>query len=178
MQVTLGDLPPTAPPATEKHQPRPTAEHAPVAVQPVSAMHAHNSAERPRAPLPTQRAAVTAPPSELRPDSEPEISSETAAAQGNEPQRDSLMQLLTEALAQQFRYPPLARKRGWQGEVLLAFTLDTRGTIIDARIARSSGYGALDNAAIASLTRVASIEAGPSRPLSFELPVIYRLHGG
>lgn len=88
------------------------------------------------------------------------------------------MQILRQALAQQFRYPLLARKRGWQGEVLLAFTLDSRGTIIDARIAHSSGYGALDNAAIASLIRVATIEAGPSRPLSFELPVIYRLHGG
>jgi protein TonB len=178
MQVTLGDLPPSAAPATEKHQPRPTAGHAPVAVQPVSAMPTHNSAERPPAPVPSQQAAVTAPPTELRPDIEQGISSESAAAQGNEPQRDSLMQLLAQALAQQFRYPPLARKQGWQGEVLLAFTLDTRGTIIDARISRSSGYGALDNAAIASLTRVASIETGPSRPLSFELPVIYRLHGG
>lgn len=95
-----------------------------------------------------------------------------------EQQRITLNQLLTAALARHFHYPLLARKYGWQGEVLLAFTLDIHGTIINARIARGSGYSVLDSAALKSLSRVATLEIGPSQAISFELPVIYNLNGG
>jgi protein TonB len=191
MRITLQALITSTAQATEQQHKapshRPTPEYAAASVQPVSTMPAHKrreattlatSADTPRAPVQPQQAAVTPPPPGLRSSIEPGRSAETTAAQGSEQQRNNLMLILRQALDEQFRYPPLARKHGWQGKVLLAFTLDTRGTIIDARIAQSSGYGTLDNAAIASLTRVATIEAGPSQALSFELPVIYRLNGG
>lgn len=92
--------------------------------------------------------------------------------------RITLKQQLKRALAKQFYYPLLASKRGWQGQVLLAFSLDTRGTIINARIAQGSGYRVLDRAALTSLNKVAMIDAELSQPLSFELPVIYNLNGG
>lgn len=88
------------------------------------------------------------------------------------------MLILRQALDEQFRYPPLARKHGWQGEVLLAFTLDTRGTIIDAHIARSSGYTLLDRAALASLQQVGAITSRLPLARQLELPVIYRLQEG
>ncbi len=105
------------------------------------------------------------------------ITPSTAATPNNEQQRISLKQRLKQALAEQFYYPILARKRGWEGHVLLAFTLDTRGSIINARITQSSGYGALDRAALKSLNSVGNINAELSREYSFDIPIIYSLNG-
>lgn len=102
----------------------------------------------------------------------------TTEALSDEQRRSSLNQLLTQALAKHFHYPMLARKRGWQGEVLLAFTLSTSGAITDARIAHGSGYSSLDHAALKSLNLVAHIGEQLTQELNFELPVIYRLNGG
>ncbi len=99
-------------------------------------------------------------------------------AQASAQQRITLNQMLNQALARHFHYPMLARKRGWQGVVRLAFTLDTNGTITHARIAQGSGYRALDRAALKSLHQVAGINKQLTQALSFELPVIYSLSGG
>lgn len=90
----------------------------------------------------------------------------------------SLQHELAQALAEHFSYPLLARKRGWQGEVHLAFTLDNQGTIVQARIAQSSGYSALDGAALQSLRQVAGIGRPLQQEFNLELPVVYRLNGG
>ncbi len=89
----------------------------------------------------------------------------------------SLKVSLHQELARHFNYPLLARRCGWQGEVLLAFRLETDGRIIDARIARSSGYRVLDHAALTALGKVKRIETGASHGLAMQLPVIYRLEG-
>ncbi|MGM0595267.1 MAG: energy transducer TonB [Pseudomonadota bacterium] len=80
-------------------------------------------------------------------------------------------------LARHFRYPLLARKRGWQGEVMLAFQLAADGRIRDARIARSSGHGVLDRAALKALDRVAPLEQNAPTGITLKIPVIYRLEG-
>jgi len=85
--------------------------------------------------------------------------------------------ILQQELARHFSYPPLARKRGWEGEVLLAFRLEADGRIIDARVARSSGYGALDSAALSALGKIKRIEASAPTGFAMQLPVIYRLEG-
>jgi protein TonB len=92
--------------------------------------------------------------------------------------RATITQRLKQALAKHFYYPMMARKHGWQGQVLLAFNLDTQGTIINARVTQSSGYHALDQAALKSINKVTTLDVGLSQPLSFELPVIYNLNGG
>lgn len=84
---------------------------------------------------------------------------------------------LQQALARHFSYPLLARRRGWQGEVVLAFRLQSDGRIIDARVARSSGYGVLDRAALDALGKVGRIPQGAEYGLAMQLPVIYRLEG-
>lgn len=84
---------------------------------------------------------------------------------------------LQQSLADHFTYPLLARRRGWQGEVVLSFRLGTDGLILDARIARSSGYGVLDHAALTALGKVKRLEGGLANSLTMELPVIYRLEG-
>lgn len=91
--------------------------------------------------------------------------------------QSSLKVTLHQELARHFNYPLLARRRGWQGEVLLAFRLEADGRIIDARIARSSGYSVLDHAALTALGKVKRIETGASHGFAMQLPVIYQLEG-
>lgn len=85
---------------------------------------------------------------------------------------------LQQALARYFHYPPLAQRRGWQGEVLLAFRLESDGRIRDAHVARSSGYTMLDRAALASLQQLGGIATPLPNTRHMELPVIYRLQEG
>ena len=51
------------------------------------------------------------------------------------------------------RYPFIARARGWQGSVDVGLLVLADGTVDSASLRRSSGYGALDEAAIAVARR-------------------------
>ncbi|MCW8825042.1 MAG: TonB family protein [Gammaproteobacteria bacterium] len=93
----------------------------------------------------------------------------------NRSQHQQLSHLLELALARHFNYPLLARRKGLQGKVILAFTLGRSGNIMNVRIARSSGHGILDRAAIASLNKISPLNQTPSSDISFELPVIYQI---
>jgi len=78
-------------------------------------------------------------------------------------------------LARHFYYPPLARSRGWQGRVLLAFRVERDGLLHDPRVLRTSGFGILDEAALNSLRQVERIAGADSAPLDLQIPVVYRL---
>lgn len=95
----------------------------------------------------------------------------------NEPERRRLLGRIRLALADHFRYPLQARRLGWQGEVVLAFRLEADGRILDARIARSSGYRVLDRAALDALDKVKGMRHESGRGINLQLPVIYRLEG-
>jgi periplasmic protein TonB len=82
---------------------------------------------------------------------------------------------IRKALEAHFRYPLLARKRGWQGEVLLSFDVDSDGRISHVQVSRSSGYRALDQAALKALDKVGRVEQAPLVRVSLELPVTYKL---
>lgn len=78
-------------------------------------------------------------------------------------------------LARYFYYPPLARMRSWEGRVLLAFHIGQNGLLQDARVARTSGFGVLDEAALNSLRRVERVANTGNARLDLEIPVVYRL---
>ena len=46
------------------------------------------------------------------------------------------------------RYPLIARARGWQGTVHVALSVSADGSVAEANLRESSGYGVLDRAAI------------------------------
>lgn len=105
-----------------------------------------------------------------KPATEPQVIGEVAL-------QSSLKVTLRQELARHFNYPLLARRRGWEGEVLLAFRLEADGRITGAHVARSSGYGVLDRAALTALGKVKRILSGAQGGFAMELPVIYRLEG-
>lgn len=57
------------------------------------------------------------------------------------------------------QYPRLARRRGYQGTVILDVLVDRKGKVDDLRLFKSSGYSSLDRTAIASV-REWSFEPG------------------
>ena len=87
-------------------------------------------------------------------------------------------QVATE-LRRYFHYPRLARQRGWEGRVVLAFRVGADGGISDIEVIRSSGRTVLDRAAIESLKHVERIPEFTPVPglgaLELEVPVTYRL---
>ena len=50
-------------------------------------------------------------------------------------------------------YPMIARKRGYQGNVVLEVLIDKRGKVLDLRIFSSSGHSILDKTAISSVEK-------------------------
>ena len=153
------------------------------------------SAKPPAQPLPpspaTEPAHVrttenrdTAADSEKPADAQTQASgpSETEAPIVTPGARKAVQASLEDELARHFHYPFLARRRGWEGKVVLRLRIDRRGHIDSTEIAQSSGHGILDRAALEAVAKVALIPGAAERlgglGLYLELPVIYRLSEG
>lgn len=60
------------------------------------------------------------------------------------------------------RFPAGARARGEQGTVLVLFRIDDGGRVLTASLARSSGHGELDRAALAMVQQASPVPAPPA----------------
>ena len=93
--------------------------------------------------------------------------------------RNQLQGELQTRLSRYLVYPPLARARGWEGRVLLAFNIETDGQLENIRVAQSSGFAVLDDSALNSLYQVGRLAEAVAwlqgRPLTMQIPVIYQL---
>ncbi len=96
-------------------------------------------------PAPTTEPALSVPPppAEALP-SPPSASAPTAAIQAPPPAETKPA---TKPAPPEF-YPHEAVRRGLEGEVLVAVTLDGRGRVTAARLERGSGHAILDEAAV------------------------------
>jgi protein TonB len=77
------------------------------------------------------------------------------------------------------RYPTAAKKARQQGVVIVNFTIDRRGMLLDSHVEKSSGHALLDDAALALLQRAAPMPRIPEsmglQVLSISLPIDYSL---
>ena len=69
-------------------------------------------------------------------------------------------------------YPPEARRRNQEGTVMIAFTVDTNGRVISARVASSSPWPLLNDAAVRAV-RQWRFPAGPV--VNLQQPVVFQL---
>ena len=69
------------------------------------------------------------------------------------------------------RYPPEAQSRGEQGIAQLAFSIDRSGGVHNARITRSSGSNALDQATLALVARAAPLPPPPPEIAGSQIPI-------
>lgn len=89
-------------------------------------------------------------------------------------------QALLECLRAMKRYPPLARRLGQEGVVLIEARISPDGRLEDASVKKGSGYPLLDRDALRLLEAAAEMARGrlrPDRPANLEIPIAYRLEG-
>ncbi len=96
--------------------------------------------------------------------------------------RAQVLSKIRHDLTQYFYYPPLARRKGLQGTVLLGFGISGQGAIHDIRVVKSSGYAILDLAAQDAMQRLKKLSWYAAtlhgKDMDLELPVIFRLTEG
>jgi len=92
---------------------------------------------------------------------------------------EKIKTLLNNELSKHFYYPKSARRKNHQGAVLLAFSINSQGAIENISINKSSGFTALDEAAIKALKKINAREelakALNENHAKHTLPVIYKL---
>lgn len=77
-------------------------------------------------------------------------------------------------IMQELDYPPLARRMGWCGQVVVSFVVQEDGSVEKLTVVKSSGRTLLDQNALATISRVAPF---PRPPVSAEIvmPIAYQL---
>lgn len=105
------------------------------------------------------------------------VVSEPALGQASpEPPTRSISQyvpILQKHLAKYARHPDAGKCVAREGVVRLLFSVDRRGRVLDARVARSSGSDALDREALDLFRRASPVPAPPSQLVGrrFALPI-------
>lgn len=125
------------------------------------------------APVQQQAVAPPAPVMEQAQPSEPEASPPTAVADNG-----WLADLLWRRMEVLKRYPYLARRNGWEGQVLIKAVIGADGRLLHAEIQQSSGHEALDQDALKVLraSTPLELEQNPSwQQATLTIPVAYRL---
>ena len=87
---------------------------------------------------------------------------------------------LRRRLAEVKRYPSAARLNGWEGKVVLRAVIRADGHLSEVKVHRSSGYEALDNAAMEAIRLVCPLHmtnAMGSAEVAVYVPIVYSLGG-
>lgn len=165
-----------------RQEPEPRKTHAslmPRLMTPVNSSPVSASAESDDAVIPRENFAA---PDHLL---EKTITTDSSPSPNADPDRDaatrqSIQERLSSQLARYFHYPWIARLRGWQGEVQLAFRVAPDGELQHIHVAHSSGYAVLDNSALNSLKRLGNLADArvslEGRSIDMQLPVTYKLN--
>jgi len=66
-------------------------------------------------------------------------------------------------------YPAIARRRGYEGSVLLSTKISIEGNVVEVRIKESSGHSVLDRAAVKAV-EVWAFE--PARRMGIPIPML------
>jgi protein TonB len=164
-------------PAAPLPVPRPSRVVAPDPVvtrqaAPDAAADAHGVTEA-VAPVQQQAVVSAAPTIEQAELSEPEAPPPSAVADTG-----WLADLLWRRMEALKRYPYLARRNGWEGQVLIKAIIGADGRLLHAEIQQSSGHEALDQDALKVLraSTPLELEQNPSwQQATLTIPVAYRL---
>ncbi len=191
--AATAELPPPPPVEPEAHEmPVPSAPRperlTEAAVVPPPATVTAKAAARPRQPRPAPpKMAATPPPApqgnatgRAGEGAAPDAGTGDASAGGGRPgDRQDYLATLAAWLERHKEYPQQARARRQEGVVLLRFTIDRAGRLLNWRIDQGSGYAALDREVEAMLRRATPLPPLPPEMTQAELelavPIRFRL---
>ncbi len=103
-----------------------------------------------------------------------------AAAAGNAESAHGsarILQALARKIEERRTYPMAARKRGIQGALTAAVSMDEQGAFLEAHVLHSSGSDMIDRAGMDLLRNVFPVENDTGRRLTLEVRMVYKLEG-
>lgn len=166
--------PPPLPEPTPEPTPVPTPEPTPPPLEPEEVVTAEESPEVAQPtpePTPTPRP-TPKPTAKPEPKPEPRLEQPKPAAVTNVPKPVVIRNTPPS-------YPEIARRNGWEGRVLVRVEVSAEGRPVSTAIAKSSGYGVLDQAALRAVKSwrfQPRTVAGLPAPGSVEVPVNFSLN--
>lgn len=89
---------------------------------------------------------------------------------------DANLAKIREAIAKHKRYPASASKMGCEGVCLVSFKLHPVGAVEDIKIAKSSGFTALDRSSIQTIEDAANEMPRPHKSTTITIPIEYKLN--
>lgn len=107
------------------------------------------------------------------------INSDATAIIGLKSLRRDFTRRVRERIALVKKYPNIARRRGFEGQPVVAFTIGRDGALTKHSIATSSGHSVLDRSALASVKKAAPYPRIPDKLelefINLKLPISYIL---
>lgn len=88
---------------------------------------------------------------------------------------DENLSAIREAILSYLKYPPIARRMGWEGTVIVRFTLLPDGKLEESGIERSSGHGILDRSALEAVRLAHRNFPKPKDRVTIVIPIVYKL---
>jgi protein TonB len=86
--------------------------------------------------------------------------------------------IISKLVREHLEYPYLARRMGWEGEVLLSFRLNPTGEVEEIKVLKSSGYEVLDKSAVNAVKRASKHFPRPQQIVLIKLPIQFKLEKG
>jgi protein TonB len=86
--------------------------------------------------------------------------------------------IISKLVREHLEYPYLARRMGWEGEVLLFFRLTPTGEVEELKVLKSSGFEVLDKSAVNAVKRASKHFPRPKQIVLIKLPIQFKLEGG
>jgi protein TonB len=81
---------------------------------------------------------------------------------------------IKELVQKNVSYPGMARKMGWEGKIVIAFTILADGNTRDIRIKESCGIEMLNKSAVEAVKKASPFPRPPGEA-QIVLPIVYRL---
>jgi periplasmic protein TonB len=126
------------------------------------------------------QAEQTAPAESVAQESTPQVVMAPRSTPAVKVDHGWLAESLKRRLAELKRYPSTARLNGWEGKVVLRAVIRADGHLSEVKVHRSSGYEALDNAAMEAIRLACPLHM--QQPLGTSevavyVPIVYSLAG-
>ena len=82
---------------------------------------------------------------------------------------------IRKAIANYLKYPFMAKRMGWEGTVIIRFTILPGGYLEELRVEESSGYRILDDSALEAVKFALKEFPEPIERVTILVPVVFRI---
>jgi protein TonB len=151
----------------------------PVNTRTVETASVTHDSDLPAPSAPPMAAASEAKPAEpVARESAPQVAMATPPTSAVKADHGWLAESLWRRVAELKRYPSAARLNGWEGKVVLRVVIRADGQLADVKIQKSSGYDALDRAALEAIRLACPLHMKHelhASEVAMNLPIVYSL---